>query len=271
MIYVFVEDYYTELKRIVTDDLKKEIVAFGNSDGGAIYVGIYVRQGTASAPASEALIRKLIKVTDGERYESMRFFDQELSFTALENEFKNRNLSLENSNMKTLGLINKNNLYTNLGFLLSDQCSHTTKIATFQGITKEVFLDRDEFTGSLIKQLHEAFSFIQRNNKLKVNIEELYRTEQYDYPIVAIREALLNAIVHREYGLSASTLISLFEDRLEIVSVGGLAGGITLNDILLGVSITRNEKLAAVFYRLKLIEAYGTGISKIMEIFIALY
>lgn len=337
VINMFREDYYTEFKRIVKDDLKKEVIAFANSDGGTIIIGVdddgsivgvdntdeellkitnmvrdsikpditmylsydikdydnkkcivinirqgnqrpyyisdkgikpngvYVRQGTASAPASVSLIRKLIKETDGERYENMRSFNQELTFQALEKEFRDRNIPLGSTNMKTLGLVNMENLYTNLGYLLSDQCTQSIKVATFQGTSKEIFLDRDEFKGSLINQLHEAFAFIQRNNKLKANIEELYRTEQSDYPIVAVREALLNAIVHRDYGLSASTLISILEDRLEIVSIGGLAGDITLNDILLGVSITRNEKLAGVFYRLKLIEAYGTGIAKIMD------
>lgn len=72
-------------------------------------------------------------------------------------------------------------------------------------------------------------------------------------------------MVHREYSFSGGTLVSIFEDRIEFLSLGGLVNGITLNDILFGGSQCRNEKLAAVFYRLKLIEAYGTGIQKIMD------
>jgi ATP-dependent DNA helicase RecG len=80
-----------------------------------------------------------------------------------------------------------------------------------------------------------------------------------------LREALLNSLVHRDYSFSSSTLISIFDDRIEFVSIGGLVKGITFDDIMLGVSITSNEGLADVFYRLKLIEAYGTGMPKIMD------
>jgi ATP-dependent DNA helicase RecG len=82
---------------------------------------------------------------------------------------------------------------------------------------------------------------------------------------VAIREALLNALIHREYAFSGSTLISIFDDRIEFVSIGGLVKGISFDDIMLGISVSRNENLANIFYRLKLIEAYGTGIPKIMR------
>ena len=75
----------------------------------------------------------------------------------------------------------------------------------------------------------------------------------------------MNAIVHLDYSFSASTFISIFEDRIEFVTVGGLVKGMTLYDILLGVSILRNQKLANIFYRLNLIEAYGTGVPKIVE------
>ena len=75
----------------------------------------------------------------------------------------------------------------------------------------------------------------------------------------------MNSLVHRDYSFSASTLISVYDDRIEFVSVGGLPDGIALEDILLGLSVCRNPKLAAIFYRLKLIEAYGTGMPKIMK------
>lgn len=72
-----------------------------------------------------------------------------------------------------------------------------------------------------------------------------------DYPPEAIRETLLNAIVHRDYSFSGATLISIFENRIEFVTIGGLVKGITLSDVELGVSVLRNQYLANVFYRLK--------------------
>jgi len=84
-----------------------------------------------------------------------------------------------------------------------------------------------------------------------------------DYPPEAVREALLNAIVHKDYSYNSSTLVSLFDDRLEIVTIGGLMKGVALDDVLMGLSMLRNQHLANVFYRLKLIEAYGTGMLQI--------
>ncbi len=84
-------------------------------------------------------------------------------------------------------------------------------------------------------------------------------------PIDAIREALLNAVVHRDYAFSGSTIINIYSDRLEIISLGGLVSGMSIEAAMIGASQTRNEKLANLFYRMKLIEAYGTGISKIIS------
>jgi ATP-dependent DNA helicase RecG len=94
---------------------------------------------------------------------------------------------------------------------------------------------------------------------------ELERIDQRDYPPEALREALLNAIVHRDYSISGPTLISIFDDRIEIITIGGLVRGISYDDMMLGVSLLRNPHLANVFYRLRLIEAYGTGMLKINE------
>ncbi len=326
-----------ELKQTVVEDIKKEVVAFANTEGGTIYIGIadhgevvgvddvdetslqvsnmirdsikpdvtmfvkyshevmdgkdvvkitvqkgtdcpyyiakkglrpegvYVRQGSSSVPASENAIRRMIKETDGDTFENMRSLNQDLTFEAMAAEFKARNVALGESQMMTLGLVNADRIYTNLGLLLSDQCVHTIKAASFEGTTKSVFKDRREFSGSLFKQMNDAYSFIDLYNKTRAEFSKLYRIDRRDYPEEALREALLNSLVHREYSFSGSTLISIFEDRIEFVSLGGLVKGLTLNDILFGVSQCRNEKLAAVFYRLKLIEAYGTGIQKIMD------
>ena len=106
---------------------------------------------------------------------------------------------------------------------------------------------------------------VDRYNRTRAEFDGLYRVDMRDYPIDAIRETLLNALVHRDYSFSGSTLISIFDDRIEILSLGGLVKGIAYDDIMLGASILRNKKLANLFYRLKLIEAYGTGMPKIVN------
>ena len=332
-----IEGPNVELKSVIVEDMKKEIVAFANSEGGTLYIGIndqgevigvedvdgvmlqasnmirdaikpdvtmfvnyaheqiekkdiikitvqkgtdspyyiakkglrpegvYVRQGASSVPASDHAIRRMIKETDGDTFEVMRSLNQELTFHAASDEFKARDILFGESQMITLGILTAEKLYTNLGLLLSDQCVHTIKAASFEGTTKSIFKDRREFNGSLLQQMNDAYSFIEVYNKTRAEFLKLHRIDHRDYPEAAVREALLNSLVHREYAFSGSTLINIFEDRIEFVSLGGLVNGLTANDILFGISQCRNEKLAAVFYRLKLIEAYGTGIQKIMD------
>jgi ATP-dependent DNA helicase RecG len=156
-------------------------------------------------------------------------------------------------------------IYTNLGLLLSDQCIHTVKLAVFEGTAKVLFKDRREFTGSLLKQLNDIYEFIDRYNRNRSEIEGLRRTDKRDYPVEAVREALLNALVHRDYSFSDSTLISIFDNRIEFTTIGGLVKGITFDDVMLGISVARNRNLANVLYRLTLIEAYGTGMPKIIR------
>lgn len=334
---LFRESETVELKEVVVDDIKKEIIAFANCDGGKLYIGVrddgtvigldnadsvslqisnmvrdaikpditmflhyetivengknvvavdiqrgtdrpyylakkgmrpegvYVRQGYSSVPATDTAIRHMIKETDGDRFEAMRCLNQDLTFEATKKEFELRKTDFGPQQMRTLKLIDQDGLYSNLALLLSDQCVHTIKVAVFQGTDQTIFKDRREFTGSLMQQMNEVYDFIDFRNQTRATIEKLYRVDVRDYPEVAVREALLNLLVHRDYSFSASAFISIYEDRIEFVSIGGLMPGIDLEDVMVGISVCRNQDLANVFYRLHLIEAYGTGMGKIMK------
>lgn len=330
-----IENKTTEFKREYIDDIKYTVVAFANTEGGKIYIGmsddgsvygventdatmlritnmirdsirpdvtmftecaveaiegvpvvvltvqrgtayylagkgirpegVYVRQNASSVPASETAILNMIKETSGDRYEDARSINQQLTFEKAENYFAKHNLPFGDQQKRTLNIIGSDGTYTNLGMLLSDQCIHTIKLAVFDGSKKSVFRDRKELSGSLLTQLEDAYSYIDQFNHTRAEFEGLNRIDKRDYPSEALREALLNAITHRDYSFSGSTLISIFDDRIEFVTIGGLVRGLTFDDIMLGVSALRNQNLANVFYRLKLIEAYGTGILKINE------
>lgn len=334
---LFRESETVELKEVVVDDIKKEIIAFANCDGGKLYIGVrddgtvigldnadsvslqisnmvrdaikpditmflhyetivengknivaidiqrgtdrpyylakkgmrpegvYVRQGYSSVPATDTAIRRMIKETDGDRFEAMRCLNQDLTFEATKKEFELRKTDFGPQQMRTLKLIDQDGLYSNLALLLSDQCVHTIKVAVFQGTDQTIFKDRREFAGSLMQQMNEVYDFIDFRNQTRATIEKLYRVDVRDYPEVAVREALLNLLVHRDYSFSASAFISIYEDRIEFVSIGGLMPGIDLEDVMVGISVCRNQDLANVFYRLHLIEAYGTGMGKIMK------
>ena len=229
--------------------------------------GVFIRVGTSTVQASEAHIRNMIKLTDKESFIELRSIEQSLTFNIAEKAFADAGIAFGEAQKVTLGLIDTDGQYTNLGLLLSDQCEHTIKLAVFEGTTKAVFRDRKEFSGSLFKQLADVTEYINLVNKVHATFKGLHRIDSYDYPPVAVREALLNAIVHRDYSLSGSTFINIYDDKIEFLSLGGLVYGLNIQAIKQGYSMSRNAKLANIFYKLRLVEAYGTGIPRIMEIY----
>jgi len=234
-------------------------------DKGLRPSGVYIRKGSSSQPMTDEGIREMIRATSGVSFETARSLNQALTFDVFASELKKKNLEFGTAQMRTLKMIGEDGLYNNLALLLSDECPTTIKIALFQGTDKAVFRDRKEFGGSVLKQLDNAYEFIDLNNKTRATFSGLERTDIRDYPEDAVREALLNCIVHRDYSYRGSTLIHIYDDRIEFISLGGLVHGLTLSSIFLGASVSRNPNLAAVFYRLHLIESYGTGISKIQR------
>ena len=167
-----------------------------------------------------------------------------------------------------LGMIHKNDgLFTNLALLMSDQCQHSIKVAVFGDDENTTFKDNREFKGSIFKQIDEAFRYIMLSNRTSSVFKGLERIDKSDYPEAALREALLNSVVHRDYSYSGSIIININDKQMEFVSIGGLLPGLTADDIRSGISQPRNKNLAEVFHRLKLIEAYGTGIRRIYKLY----
>lgn len=228
--------------------------------------GVYVRQGTSSVQASPEQIRQMIKDSDRDTYESARSLEQSLTFEAAISAFKRYGVEFGVEKFRALG-ITKNDIYTNLALLLSDECMHTTKIAVFNDETCTEFRDSKEFGGSVLKQFEDASSYLALCNKTASTIKGLVRTDRMDYPPEAIREALLNALVHRDYSFSGSIIINVNDSKMEFISLGGLLPGLSTDDIKLGISQPRNKMLAEVFHRLRLIESYGTGIRRIYKLY----
>ena len=330
------ENERVEYKREYTDDIVKEVIAFANTNGGEIYVGInddgtpfpladiddtytritnsirdsimpdvtiftkyslndgiikisisegsskpyylkskglkpsgvYIRQGASSVQASPAQIRQMIKLSDGDNFEELRCIEQELTFTSAAETFRKHNIPFSEEKYKSLGIVNINdNLFTNLGLIVSDQCHHTIKAAVFADENNTDFIDHREFGGSIFSQMEYAFEYIMLNNKNRSVFSGIDRIDISDYPEEALREALLNAVVHRDYGFSGSIIVNINSKCIDIVSIGGLVPGLAEEDILNGISQPRNRNLAEMFHRLKYIESYGTGIRKIMSLY----
>lgn len=230
--------------------------------------GVYVRQGASSVPASEDQIRLMIKMSDGDSFEGIRSLNQELTFASAKQAFEKYGVEFSENKYRVLGITtDSNDLYTNLGLLLSDQCRHSIKAAVFADEDNTSFLDSKEFTGSILRQLDDAYSYLMLNNRNNAEFKGLERVEHYSYPQEALREALLNALVHRDYAFSGSIIININESQIEFISLGGLLPGLSAEDIQNGISQPRNPKLAEVFHRLRLIESYGTGIRRIFTLY----
>lgn len=229
--------------------------------------GVYVRKGSSSQPMTDEGIREMIIANSGRTFESIRSLNQNLTFETLAQEMQIRNIEFGRPQMLTMKLIGDDGLYTNLAYLLSDQCETTTKVALFQEADKAVFRDRKEFSGSILRQLEDVYQFLDLNNKTKAFFSGLNRSDRRDYPEEAVREALLNSTTHRDYSVGGSNLINIYDDRMEFVSLGELIPGLELESIFLGVSRSRNSNLAAVLYQMRLIESYGTGIEKIQRVY----
>lgn len=331
------ENERVEYKSQMIDDIYKEVIAFANTEGGVIYIGIddqgnvigidnvdetytrltngirdaiapdvtvfvryilqdnkvirievgegsykpyylkgkglkptgvYVRQGASSVQASPEQIRRMIKDSDGDVFEEMRTLRQDLTFDGAAAAFKRYKVAFSEDKFIALGLRNiHDDQYTNLALILSDQCPHTTKIAVFGDQENITFKDAKEFGGSIFKQLDDSYDYLALCNRTASVFKGLERLDKSDYPEEAIREALLNALVHRDYSFSGSVIINVNDACMEFISLGGLLPGLSAEDIRSGISQPRNRKLAEIFHRLRLIESYGTGIRKIYALY----
>ena len=326
-----------EFKLQFTDELYKEVIAYANTDGGVIYIGIdnngnavgidnvdenytritngirdaimpdvtmfvkytiqenrvvritvgegsykpyylkakglkpsgvFVRQGTSSVSASPEQIRAMIKESDGDTFESMRSMEQDLTFKSAKEAFKRYNIEFSKTKYRALGITTQaDELYSNLALIISDQCTHTTKVAVFADEENTKFRDSKEFGGSIFEQLDNTYAYLTLCNKTVATFKGLERIEKVDYPEEALREALLNALVHRDYSFSGSIIINVNDKEMEFISIGGLLPGLSPDDIRSGISQPRNKNLADIFHRLHLIESYGTGIRKIYNLY----
>ena len=140
------------------------------------------------------------------------------------------------------------------------------KCARFKGTSKDIFLDKKEFDEDLFSNLHNTIMFLQNHLNLIPKITELKRTEDLEIPIVILREALLNAIIHRDYTRNSDIKVAVYDDIVEIVSPGGLPNGLTEEDVFSGRSELRNKVVARVFKELGYVETWGTGIQRIARI-----
>ena len=230
----------------------------------------YKRNDTATIEVDTLEFSRLVLDGKNIRFEELPCKDQELSFEILRRKLK-ENIRIENfdkDTLKTLNLYNDDNGFNNAAGLLAD---------------------KNHFPGIDIVKFGENISIIQKRSTFeKVSVLEVYEKalevfrDYYQYEVIqgadrkkmekisetAFREAIANALIHRVWDVDSQIRVLMFDDRIEIVSPGGLLSGITEEEYLAGkLSVLRNRNLANVFYRLGFVEIFGTGITRIKQLY----
>jgi len=140
------------------------------------------------------------------------------------------------------------------------------RLACFKSSSKEVIIDSIEITSALPFAIIQGIQFIERHVSVESKIGKVFRKDIPTYPPFAIREALINAIVHSDYSMKGCHIqVAIFSDRIEITNPGGLPFGQTIKKALNGYSRLRNRVIGRVFRELKLIEQWGSGLQRIIE------
>lgn len=227
--------------------------------------GVFHRIGSATYSTSHEYIYDLVIANHGASFEDHESVVQDLTFNQAAAIFADHGFELGVDQQKSLHFINESQQYTNLALLCSDQCPYSIKLGVFAGSGVTEFRDRREFTGSVLQQFVQLTDFLKQHNPFITKIDYQQRHDIHDYPPVAVRETIVNAIIHRDYNIRGDCTVVLNQEQLMVTSLGGLVQPLTVADLYRPVSLSRNPRLTQIFYRLRFAEAYGTGISRIMQ------
>ena len=238
----------------------------------------YIRIGNESVVAPDYVVNELILKGENRSYDSLSTDKKksDYSFTLLEATYlEHTGLHFEASDYISFGLANEDGFLTNAGRLMTDQPTvYNSRLfcTRWNGLNKgSIFddaLDDKEYEGNLIYLLQSGCEFIRNNSKVRFEKKARYRVDKPDYADRAVTEALVNALIHRDYLVLGSEIhIDMFDDRVEIYSPGGMYRGqqIQERNILEVGSIRRNPIIADLFHRMKYMERRGSGLKKIID------
>lgn len=228
----------------------------------------YKRNDTSTVEVDRGELNRLTLIGTGQYYDQLPAQDNALEFAYLEKELQEK-LGIEKLTQdicKTLNLYYAQNKFNHAAELLADVNSFPgLDIAVF-GRSNDVILDRMTYKNmSIIEQFRKAMVVFKRYCVYE-KIEGAERLTKEKIPEKAFREAIANALIHRTWDINANIRISIYADRVEVASPGGLPLGISKEDYLRGyVSVLRNPVLANIFFRLKYVEIFGTGVRRILD------
>lgn len=228
----------------------------------------YKRNDTATIEVDRGELNRLTLIGTGKYFDQLLAAKQNLRFSTLERNFQMKLgiKSISQDILKTLNLYASDRHYNNAAELLADENQFSGIDFARFGVNNDIILDREQFIGiSVLRQFEEAMLTYRRYYVIE-KIVGSERVVQELVPAKAFREAIANALIHRTWDINANIRISMYGDRIEIVSPGGLPMGVSPNEYLHGyVSVLRNPILANIFFRLGIVETFGTGVRRIQE------
>lgn len=228
--------------------------------------GAYMRVGTSAEPMPQEQIDRLFAIRMRNSIGRIVSNRQDLSFEQLRIYYDERGKRLNDNFRRTLELLTDDGKYNYVAYLLADENSNSIKVAKYSSLDRCDLVENNEYGYcSLIKATKSVLSKLDIENKVAATITPMERIETPLWNKVALREAVINAIVHNDYSFEVPPKFEIFPDRLEITSAGRLPESLTREEFFNGISIPRNKELMRIYRDVELVESLGSGIPRILR------
>lgn len=226
----------------------------------------FIRIGSSNERMDEHLINKLFRERTKNSLKNIISPNQDLTFRDLKIYYAEKGFDVGENFEKQLDFYTLDGKYNYVAYLLADENRVSIKVAKYAGTDVEELIENYEFGYcSLIKATHRVLEKFITENKIfaKINYPERKEQQMYDYK--AVREVIINALVHNDWSNEYPPKFEFFSDRLEVSSFGGIQNEFTKEEFLQGYSAPKNPELMRVFKDLELVEHLGTGIRRILK------
>ena len=253
-------------------DIIKIVVASGSEKPyfikkyGMTEKGCFMRIGTAAEPMPQKLIDELFAKRTRNSISKIKSNRQDLTFEQLKIYYEATGSKLNDKFATNLELINEDGFLNYVGYLLADHNGTSIKVAKYKGLNRVNLIENNEYGYcSLVKATKQVLDKLELENKTITKITSKERENQRLWNAIALREAVINAIIHNDYTNEVPPKFEIFDDRIEITSAGGLPDALNQEEFFEGVSIPRNKELMRVFRDLDMVEQLGSGVPRIIQ------
>ena len=228
--------------------------------------GAFIRVGTSVEALPQEQIDRLFAMRTRNSLSKIVSNRQDLSFEQLRIYYDERGKRLNNNFKRSLELITKEGEYNYVAYLLADENNNSIKVAKYSSLDRCDLIENNEYGYcSLIKATKSVLTKLEIENKIAAKITPMERVETPLWDKVAVREAVINAIVHNDYSFEVPPKFEIFPDRLEITSAGRLPESLSREEFFTGISIPRNKELMRIYRDLDIVESLGSGIPRILR------